>query len=620
MTKNNIKALCSALLLSTLAVPACAVTSANLNGPVFFNTADTPERPRIYHAFDLGYNLTSAPASFSGADATPLLGNPPSTSTTKLAQIAAKGYTHVLVSPPNVTIPLTTPASTILTSATATASTTLAPNNSWSLAYYPYICNLSYAPSGGNTYQTDLNTAFQTLGLPETPYYKYGYTLNDGTVVGYRLGSDRYGSANDLATLINAANALKLGVIVDVVFHQTGFQGGSLGSSPSTSSSGATTYAVNYSPNSYKLSTEPLSYAATTSVTNTVTTANSTTGNSGPSTLTTGNMKVTTTVSASGTTIVTTTPSPTVNFFKQTPTTLANPAYSTTTYYSDTLDTNQPAVQTMIAGYLQLLKDMGVAGIRIYGLSSSLDNMSSVLQSIGQGSSQTPSFPLGFGEDSNKTNRDDPSGDAVILAPTLPLEDFALQKQLATSFTKTAGGMSFGFSNPSMRLMGPGSSNPPNMAMPKALVGNTPAITFSVNQDMYPGVGTLSGTGVFYKNSSATSINSDDTAQSQLATAYLCSIRNGSPMVLRYEDERDSNTLIEQALSFRTRMEQYNAPHEYVSTLSNTVGSPSNVLLIARQHGFVIINNGGDPYTTTLNDINKLASDNLKTTLGRVIN
>jgi glycosidase len=48
---------------------------------------------------------------------------------------------------------------------------------------------------------------------------QYGITLEDGTIVGYRLGNDRYGSMSDLKDLITAASEKGLKIIVDTVFN-----------------------------------------------------------------------------------------------------------------------------------------------------------------------------------------------------------------------------------------------------------------------------------------------------------------------------------------------------------------------------------------------------------------
>ncbi|RZI46733.1 carbohydrate-binding module family 20 domain-containing protein [Candidatus Finniella inopinata] len=255
------------------------------------------------------------------------------------------------------------------------------------------------------------------------------------------------------------------------------------------------------------------------------------------------------------------------------------------------LDPSSPGVQTMIAGYMQLLYDVGVVGIRIDDVgdtitnNGNITNLKNIFAAKPQNAAATSKppfslFQMGYAEYWN------PQTSALIpYEGVTPFEDFPLWQQLYQCFA---------YNNPLS-----------NLIMPNA-IGNAPSGKFSVNHDRYP---LVSGTEGFYGNKNPNDVF--QTTQSQLAISYLCSARDGSPLIIRFEDERDgtatlNKTLIQRALAFRTLMEQFRAPHEYMAAMPS---NNNNVLLIARQYGFVIINNGGNPYTAAQVDFNRLASN-----------
>ncbi|RZI46615.1 hypothetical protein [Candidatus Finniella inopinata] len=157
--------------------------------------------------------------------------------------------------------------------------------------------------------------------------------------------------------------------------------------------------------------------------------------------------------------------------------------------------------------------------------------------------------------------------------------------------------------------------------MPAALGNSQSAVPFSVVHDMYPNIANKRFT--FYEDSNHGSTVADPSMQahfpnalnasncvicaaqrtspafvinSQLSIAYLLTKRDGSPLILRFEDENgylspdgtvatgDFAGIIQNALAFRTAMDAKNAPHEYILVLD------TNTLLIARQYGFAVIN------------------------------
>ncbi|RZI46731.1 hypothetical protein [Candidatus Finniella inopinata] len=268
--------LVSVLLLSTFSGTGYAADGPRFAGPTYLNAPQSnSSRFRIYHGFDLAFMMAKSASdvnpTFNGADTTPI------SDSVRLKRIADMGYTHIQISPPHTITPtshntfgptsttvvvttltpaITAPSSTVNGTAelkstinvnakpsnlakfgflpsgdVANPTPTVTINNQlvnsgvkstavviqnptqvdhdyWYLSYQPYICVLDAA------YQSELNAVFGTAnGSPNKPISNYGITLGDGTVVGFRLGNDRYGSLADLVTLIQNARQYGLGIV-----------------------------------------------------------------------------------------------------------------------------------------------------------------------------------------------------------------------------------------------------------------------------------------------------------------------------------------------------------------------------------------------------------------------
>jgi|GEM_PF-5182163 len=489
MNKGKYKLLLSALLLSTFSMPVHAITSSALDGTLLFNKKQNWGH-RIYHAFDLPYTSQTSiiGSTFSSETITAPISN-------NLVAIASRGYTHIQISPPH----LTTPSISSTVTQDGKTPTVISHNqktNGWEFSYQPLLCVLD------EVYQAELDSVF---GEGIKTASQYGVTIN-GKVVGYRLGSDRYGSLKDLKDLIDAANGKGLKIIADAVFNQT--------------SGYMTNKPVGSSPQFH-----PYTYVPTS-----------------------GSEKATYTWD---TTVDLT------SFFH--PYSM-DPWYAPSSWvYGPDLNVENPVVQQMIVGYMQLLSDIGICGIRfdlLYGLGP-IATKKVLEQANATGMFQDA--PFGYGEN-DQSFQDLESYGAIV-----PVQDHPLHYSLANCL-----------------VVGLPVST---LVAPKAL-GNITTATFSVNHDQYPGVSTGTGslTGFYSKSQSPEDVI--DRTTSQLAIAYLCAKRDGNPHILRFEDERDSKTLIQRSLAFRVLMEQQNAPHEYIAALPYT----HDVLLIARQYGFVIIN------------------------------
>ncbi|RZI45645.1 carbohydrate-binding module family 20 domain-containing protein [Candidatus Finniella inopinata] len=516
--------LLSALWLLTLPVPVQAITSAALDGTLLFNpqSKGLVNNFRVYHAFDLPYvTQTNIGATFPGETATAPI-------STMLDAIKNKGYTHIQISPPHLTSPsiqmmpppidrkdTDAQQAQVFQSSTTTPVQAVIPPysyNGWEFAYQPLICVLD----SNSVYLNELKAGFVAAGKPEpSSVAAYGVTVN-GKTVGYRLGSDRYGSMADLVSLINAAKDKGLGIIADVVFNQTS---GYMTDKPSSSGG----------------QFHPFTYVA-----------------------------------ATGTALATYTWDTSVDLSTFFNPYNKNPPYTTVSWdYGPDLNTSSSMVRQMVVNYMKLLSDIGISGVRfdyLYGLGAA-DTTAICTQANAAGLFQSSTVPVSFGYGEN-----DQSLTALAsYGAVVPVEDHPLHYSLANCFV---GGQSMS-----------------TLVMPTG-IGNMTTATFSTNHDQYPFVAGEPGSGTFYSNSKNPN-NPTDTILSQLAIAYICAKRDGNPMILRFEDERDTAGIIQRGLAFRVLMEQKNAPHEYMVALT------PDVLLIARQYGFAVINRGSNPYTIT---------------------
>ncbi|RZI45644.1 carbohydrate-binding module family 20 domain-containing protein [Candidatus Finniella inopinata] len=596
---KKLKVIISLSILGVLGFskPVQAITSATLNGTLLFNPgAASPTKAlinscRIFHAFDLPYHTpTSIGPSFAEtpkySDYTPGRAAATDPIDSNLATIANRGYTHILVSPaqassPSIPLPpLNASYGQKLTQQLVTqplsggGANTVLPifrysYNAWECAYQPMLCVLDYQPPSGSgkSYQDELDGVFGKNGDGSSKKLvsQYGVSVN-GKVVGYRLGCDRYGSMADLVALITNARAQNLGIIVDVVFNQTSgymtnYAGGPTGPQPDSTGkyhSGPGLLDTNYKQ------FHPYNY---------------TNSGTGPAT------------------------------FAWDPNVDLTPFFDPYVYGGGGpkswgggphLDSTKSDVQKMMVGYLRLLSDIGVAGVRfdlLYGVGAQATTsiLAGTFNGVKTSSLFQSTFPLSFGYGEN-----DQSLSAIATyGATVPVEDHPLHYSLTSCLTyhpDTIGGGSAPY-QPTL---------PPisNLIMPTAL-GNITASTFSTNHDQYIGVSTNQNeAGFYYIDSGITSppIRAaqlvTNTVTSQLAIAYICSKRDGNPLVLRFEDEQDTlATIVQRALAFRVLMGQQNAPHEYIVDLTK------DVLLIVRQFGFVILNRAITTYTTATADI-----------------
>jgi hypothetical protein len=132
------------------------------------------------------------------------------------------------------------------------------------------------------------------------------------------------------------------------------------------------------------------------------------------------------------------------------------------------------------------------------------------------------------------------------------------------------------------------------MVAPKS-IGNLSDLNFSVLHDHYPGI-TTSGISPFYQDGNWN--NHDNVLKSQLAISYLLAKRDGIPLIIRYEEEKDNiSGIIARSIDFRSKMKIKDAPHEYIKALND------DVLLVARQFGFAVINKGNTDYKVPQSDI-----------------
>ena len=132
------------------------------------------------------------------------------------------------------------------------------------------------------------------------------------------------------------------------------------------------------------------------------------------------------------------------------------------------------------------------------------------------------------------------------------------------------------------------------MVAPKS-IGNLSDLNFSVLHDHYPGISTT-GIAPFYQDGNRN--NPDNVLKSQLAISYLLAKRDGIPLIIRYEDEKDNiSGIIARSIDFRSKMKIKDAPHEYIKALND------DVLLVARQFGFAVINKGNTDYKVPQSDI-----------------
>ncbi|RZI46614.1 hypothetical protein [Candidatus Finniella inopinata] len=239
------------LLMSTSVTCAYAGTSqaTSVSGPSFlFNSSVT--RPRaILHAFDVSLTTITRPPTFqcdpvfstiypnfNTADMSPILNYvyAPSTAvnpTQAINRAGARGYTHIQISPMQY-IPSN--------------------SNIWSAAYQPYVMVL-YDPNYSDQttapyayYLTAVNTALTAMGKSTvTDLQRYGVAIPDTAkssqtiTVGYMLQSPLYGGLSDLTNFIltaagnppfgikqsnlNPTPKTNIGVIADVVFDQANF-------------------------------------------------------------------------------------------------------------------------------------------------------------------------------------------------------------------------------------------------------------------------------------------------------------------------------------------------------------------------------------------------------------
>ncbi|WP_165380294.1 alpha-amylase family glycosyl hydrolase [Candidatus Finniella inopinata] len=498
MKNNNIKNL---LLLALLTSPFSVDASnlATLDGPSFCFDR-TQKFQRIYHAFDLPYcQEIDRKKTFDDEDMTPII--------KRLGGIKARGYTHVQISPPQ----LSKPSHSTLSHSTANEG------DIWYLAYQPYVCVL------GNAYKQELSAVLEKPGADLRS--QYGITLSDGSVIGYHVGNGRYGSLTDLKTLIEAAKKVGLGIIADAVLNHAAFDHG--GPSKEVKDMVISDFhpiAYNASANTFALS-----------------------GLNFPD-----------------------------DFFHANPGPEFKLGQDTWDWGPD-LNTGNPIVQKMIVGYLKLLHNLGITGFRFDAMRHiASDEFQTILKTL---KTEIKDFSMcGYGEvwDTNYSSLDP----YLALAP---LGDFVMMGTITDSFAL----------GQSMKTL----------VIPNAM-GNVPTVTFSVTHDTYPGVAT-GEISKFYPIDDPKDAdelhtsrqNPQNILNSQLAISYLLARRDGSPIILRFEDEKDTSGLISRSLHFRARMDEKNAPHEYTKALSD------DVLLIGRQYGFAVINKGTANYTVTPTDL-----------------
>ncbi|WP_130153530.1 carbohydrate-binding module family 20 domain-containing protein [Candidatus Finniella inopinata] len=290
-------------------------------------------------------------------------------------------------------------------------------------------------------------------------------------------------------------------------------------------------------------------------------------------------------------------------------------------------------VQDMIVGYLRILRDIGVAGIRIdNSKATSPSNWQSIFQ---KAKNKGITFDRGYGE-----AYDYSLSTVTPYAQVTPMEDFILQNSLAKSCIANSNNGSIG-----------------KLIMPAALGNAQSGATFSVNHDMFPNIGgsrngfynsgmhTYDSLGMVHNANGGTDpkqtlpgnpsiciicaeerTNPAFIINSQLANAYLLAKRDGSPLIMRFEDEVGSQPvsavspytkqkiqvatgdfadIIKNALAFRKAMDDKNAQYEYMVKLDD------NTLLIARQFGFAVINVGPNNRSITSNDLKKDSNVNI---------
>lgn len=223
----------------------------------------------------------------------------------------------------------------------------------------------------------------------------------------------------------------------------------------------------------------------------------------------------------------------------------------------------------MIVGYLKLLSNLGIKGFRFDALKHiPPSDFQEILIRLKETIPHEFPFMCGYGEVLD--------GCHDVLNPYIPmcpLADFVLTTALKKCFV----------SGRSMQTL----------VMPKAM-GNVQAVACVVTHDDYPGVPPEEeNVSIFYKHNGRD--DPTNIIRSQLAISYLLAKSGNSPLILRFEDDRDIADLIKRGLHFRTSMEKENAPHEYMIALTD------DVLLIGRQYGFAIINKGSDPFQVTDN-------------------
>ncbi|RZI45409.1 carbohydrate-binding module family 20 domain-containing protein [Candidatus Finniella inopinata] len=413
----------------------------------------------------------------------------------------------------------------------------------WFLGYSNYICVL------------DSNYATTASGLEATggtDPKKYGTTATDGTTaIGYYLGSPRYGTMADLKALITAAQGYALGIIMDVQFNQVSFDLAGTGSQSSAITNPSVLHPM----------TIP----------------------SGGSTPTLSSINF---------------PSGFFNAYQGEPNWDIPSQAQTTWKFGPDLNTGHTKVQEMIVNYLKLLKDLSVAGLRVDGLKQiPISDWNAILS---QARTAGVTFNYGYGEAFNVT--------VPTLSPyvaIMPVLDFALQDVVGNVFANDA--------------------SVSTLVAPASLGNTQSAVTLSAGHDFYPNIST-GGFHKFYTTPksvhthtdtpanlpnacAACTFNRNDLANmidSQLAIAYMLSRRDGSPLIIRFDDDKDvydvsfnpkGKNIIKNALAFRKAMDANMAPHEYMVALN------SDVLLIARQFGFALINKGGRSRTIPLNDL-----------------
>ncbi|RZI46189.1 alpha-amylase family glycosyl hydrolase [Candidatus Finniella inopinata] len=550
MFRPHAKKLLSVLLLSTFSLSVHAVTSAALDGTLLFNHKQNFGH-RILHAFDLPYaKLTGIGPTFASEKVTAPIND-------NLAAIARAGYTDIQISPPS----LSTPSTHMLPGPIDPKK--LQPQVYQGLkqgAPVPAIpvpsksynaWEFAYQPLLcvlDSTYQAELDAVFgkHTDGSSKKHVSQYGVTVN-GKVVGYRLGCDRYGSMADLVTLINNAKAMGLNIIADGVFNHT--------SGYNTNYSGA-----DAEDNYTKF--HPFTY-----------------------------------VPQDGSTPATYTWDKSVDLtdfytpfreFEDQPDSIKFAPDSWV--FGPDLAVDNPDVQKMIVGYMQLLSDVGLCGMRfdlLYGLGP--DATRSIMTKAKAAGMFPPPYSFGYAE------LDQPLEDLARYGALMPAHDHPLHFSLTKCLTLKPDGWG--------ELDQTELPSVSTLIAPKGL-GNFTSATFSVNHDQYPQVSTGTANLRGFYSESKDPENVADTILSQLSMVYLCAKRDGNPHILRFEDERDHKKLIQRSLAFRVLMERQTAPHEYIVDLGH------DVLLIARQYGFVLINRGKQAHNVTGDNLQSLVKAN----------